>query len=138
MTKDGKRFLANIRTDSPVRVVWLKADGTGKPDFVSLEGEVGYGGRLSPDSKHVLYHGGPEPTNGERAKVRLYAMDLATKKRTAVDEPGETHGHCWSPDGSFVEWVARRERRLHSIGSRRGWRPWFGWFPRRASRSTKG
>ncbi|QJW97040.1 hypothetical protein [Frigoriglobus tundricola] len=29
-------------------------------------------------------------------------MNLTTGKRTAVDEPGETHGHCWSPDGSRV------------------------------------
>ncbi len=83
-------------------MAWLNADGTGKPEFVSPEGEIGYGGRLSPDGRKVLYQGGPEPPKEERAKVRLYVMDLATKKRTAVDEPGETHGYCWSPDGSRI------------------------------------
>jgi hypothetical protein len=35
-------------------------------------------------------------------------MDLATKKRTAVDEPGESHGYCWSPDGSQVAYTWQR------------------------------
>ena len=40
--------------------------------------------------------------------MRLYAMDLATKKRTMVDEPGVTEGWCWSPDGSKVAYTWQR------------------------------
>ncbi|OWK40296.1 TolB family protein [Fimbriiglobus ruber] len=106
---DGKRFLTNIQTsDSTMRVAWLNADGTGKPDFVSPEGEFGFGGRLSPGGRRMLYQGGPEPPKGERGKVRLYVMDLATKKRMAVDEPGETYSHCWSRDGSRVAYTWQR------------------------------
>jgi RNA polymerase sigma factor (sigma-70 family) len=106
---DGKRFLADVRpTGSAVRVAWLNADGTGKPEFVSPEGEVGSGGRLSPDGRRVLYLGGPVPPDKGRAKVRLYAQDLATGKRTAADEPGETWGYCWSPDGTRVAYTWQR------------------------------
>ena len=109
-SSDGKRFLADIRpTDPTVRVAWLNADGTGKPEYVSPEGENGYSARLSPDGKHVLYQASPiaeKPT--ERTKSRLYVMNLATGKRTAVDEPGETHGHCWSSDGTRVAYTWQR------------------------------
>jgi len=40
--------------------------------------------------------------------VRLYVMDLATKKQTAADEAGETHGYCWSPDGSRIAYTWQR------------------------------
>jgi RNA polymerase sigma factor (sigma-70 family) len=110
---DGKRFLATVRPSdlTTARVAWLNADGTGKPEFVSPEGEIAYSGRLSPDGKQLLYQSAPEPKEskeGERLKVRLYVMDLATKKRTAVDEPGETFGHCWSPDGLRVAYTWQR------------------------------
>ena len=88
-----------------MRIAWLNADGTGKPEFISPERETGYCGRLSPSGQQVLYQGGPEPGKGERGRVRLYVMDLATKKRTAVDEPGETHGYCWSPNGLKVAYT---------------------------------
>ncbi len=53
----------------------------------------------------LLYQAGPRPPKGQRARVRLYVTDLASGKRTAVDEPGETHGYCWSPDGSRVAYT---------------------------------
>ena len=103
---DGKRFLANFSdSDSNPRIAWLTVDGTGKPEFVTPDGEWASGGRLSPDGRRVLYQSGPKPPKGERIKVRLYVMDLTTKKQTAVDEPGETHGHCWSPDGTRVAYT---------------------------------
>jgi RNA polymerase sigma factor (sigma-70 family) len=106
---DGQRLLADVRpTPSTARVAWLNADGTGKPEFVSPEGELGYGGRLSPDGRRMLYVGGPEPPDGGRAKMRLYALDLATGQRSTVDEPGETRGYCWSPDGSRVAYTWQR------------------------------
>ena len=36
---------------------------------------------------------------------RLTAIDLATGRRTVLDEPGHTYGHCWSPDGSMVAYT---------------------------------
>lgn len=106
---DGKRFLADVRPSAEeVRVAWLNADGTGKPEYVSPAGEIGYGGRLSRDGKWVLYQGGPQPPKGQRGTVRLYAQDLATGKRTTVDEPGHTNGYCWSPDGTRVAYTWQR------------------------------
>jgi hypothetical protein len=106
---DGKRFLIDLRPNADtVRVAWLKADGTGKPEYVSPEKEVGYGGRVSPDGQRVLYQSGPETAPGKRVKVRLYVQDLATGKRTAVDEEGETFGHCWAPDGTRVAYTWQR------------------------------
>jgi hypothetical protein len=106
---DGKRFLADVRpSDTTVRVAWIKADGTGKPEFISPEKEFGYQARLSPDGGRVLYMGGTQSKPGERAKTRLYVQDLATGKRTAVDEEGETHGHCWSRDGTRVAYTWQR------------------------------
>jgi Tol biopolymer transport system component len=40
--------------------------------------------------------------------VRLYAIDLTTKKRVAVDEPGHTGGYCWSPDGKRIAYTWQR------------------------------
>src|SRR5205814_8361369 len=57
------------------------------------------------DGRRGLYQAGQKGPMGRQAKVRLYAMDLASKKRTAVDEPGETYGYCWSPDGSRVAYT---------------------------------
>jgi Tol biopolymer transport system component len=105
---DGKRFLATSRAGGSPRLVWINADGTGEPEFLTPKGEVVYGPRLSPDGRRVLYQGAPDPPKGRRGWVRLYVMDLATRKRTAVDEPGEIHGYCWSPDGSRVAYTWQR------------------------------
>ena len=85
-------------------MAWINADGSGKPQFVSPEKEIAFGGRLSPDGQRVLYLGCPEPPKGEQPKPRLTVLDLETKKRTLVDEPGSTtmNGYCWSPDGKRI------------------------------------
>jgi Tol biopolymer transport system component len=99
-SKDGKRLLTDFRPDgSSARVAWVNVDGTGEPAFLTPEDEVAYGARLSPDGRKVLFQASPKTPGGQS---RLYVMDLATRKRVTIDEPGETHGHCWSPDGSQV------------------------------------
>ncbi|WP_232068410.1 hypothetical protein [Gemmata obscuriglobus] len=106
---DGKRFLGDVRpSDDTVRVAWLSAEGAGKPEYISPDDEIAYGGRLSPNGKRVLYMSGPKPAKDQQAKIRLHVQDLATGKRTPVDEPGETHGYCWSPDGSRVAYTWQR------------------------------
>jgi Tol biopolymer transport system component len=109
-SRDGKRFLTTARLGgAAVRIAWVNADGSGEPEFLSPEGEVAYDARLSPDGRRMLYKAaGPRPPNGQRARMRLYVMDLASRKRTAVDEPGETDGYCWSPDGSRVAYTWQR------------------------------
>jgi Tol biopolymer transport system component len=98
---DGKRLLTTLRTDGTgARVAWLNADGTGKPEYLTPEGEDAWGAVLSPDRRRVLFKaGGPG---------RLYAMELSSRKRTLLDEPGETCGYCWSPDGTRVAYTWQR------------------------------
>ncbi len=106
---DGKRFLTTASTkDGNARIAWVKGDGTGEPEFLTSAEEIAYHARLSPGGRHILYQGGPKPAKGKRVRVRLYVMDLASKQRTPVDEPGETHGHCWSPDGTRVAYTWQR------------------------------
>jgi RNA polymerase sigma factor (sigma-70 family) len=107
---DGKRLLVDIPAKGQVvgRLAFVKADGTGEPEFITPEGELAWGARLSPDGKRIL-HLGCTPSwlvpYGER---RLYMLDLVTKKRTVVDERGITDGFCWSPDGSRVAYTWQR------------------------------
>jgi WD40-like Beta Propeller Repeat len=106
---DGKTFITTFRTaDNSPRVARVAADGTGKAEFLSPEDEVAYDAKLSPDGKKIAYLGGPRPPKGKPAEVRLTVMDLATKARTVVDEPGHTHGHCWSPTGSRLAYTWQR------------------------------
>jgi hypothetical protein len=110
-TPDGKRFLIEyLAGATSPRIGWLNADGTGKLEFLTPDGEVSYGPRLSPEGRRVLYQAVTKAPAGKPAEVRLYAMDLVTKRRTVVDEPGETHGYCWSPDSSRVAYTWQRSR----------------------------
>jgi Tol biopolymer transport system component len=104
---DGKRFLTTAFDDNTRRIAWLNADGTGEPEFLTPEQEVARGARLSPDGRRMLYQAGPKVPNG-RPRMRLYVMDLSTRKRKVVDEPGETHGFCWHRDGSRVAYTWQR------------------------------
>ena len=106
---DGKRFLTTAHMgDGGVRIAWIRADGTGEPEFITPEDEIAYGASLSRDGQHILFLARATGSTGARAGVRLYAMELATKKRTTVDEPGETDGYCWSPDGSKIAYTWQR------------------------------
>jgi Tol biopolymer transport system component len=104
---DGKRLLTTARdSEGNPRIAWLNADGIGKPEFLTPDGEFAYGARLSPDGRRMLYQGGVRATaNGRRPPVRLYVMDLASRKRVAVDTPGKTNGYCWSPDGTRIAYT---------------------------------
>jgi hypothetical protein len=96
---DDAKLLA---TSPDNRICWLNADGKGKPDYQTPDTEVSFGATLSSDDKWILFQNGPIPPKGERSVVRLTAMELATKKRYILDDPGETWGHCWSRDNTRV------------------------------------
>jgi Tol biopolymer transport system component len=105
-SQDGTRLLTSIDG----RVAWVNADGTGDPEFVTPADEYGNNAVPSPDGKRILYRSAPRPKDGGPVKPRLTVMDLATKKRVVVDEPGEVRGFCWSPDGSRVAYTWQRSR----------------------------
>ena len=101
---DGKRLLATVAAGGDnIRLAWLNADGKGFAEFLTPAGEVSCGGRLSPDGRRVLLQSGPPGK-----ALRLYALNLSSGKWTLLDEPGETHGYCWSPDGSRVAYTWQR------------------------------
>jgi Tol biopolymer transport system component len=106
---DGKRFATTARAgDNNLRIALLNVDGSGKPEFITPENEVAYDARFSPIGGRILFMAGPKAPKGERPPLRLYAMDLSTKKRTVLDDPGETHGYCWRPDGSRIAYTWQR------------------------------
>jgi RNA polymerase sigma factor (sigma-70 family) len=103
---DGKRLLTNL--GSPPRIAWVNIDGTGEPQFITSEEEVAGGAKRSPDGRRILCMAGPKAAKDDRRQVRLSVIDLETKKRTIVDEPGETAGYCWSADGSRIAYTWQR------------------------------
>jgi len=106
---DGKRLLTTARgDDDTIRIAWVNADETGKPEYVTSEDEVAYFARLSPDGTRILCMAGPKAGKGERSKVRLCVIDPLTDKRTIIDEPGETRGYSWSSDGSRIAYTWQR------------------------------
>ncbi len=104
---DGKRLLTTVYS-GPVGIAWVDTDGTGEPAYVTSKDVVAYRARLSPDGRRVLCMLGPKPPKGKRSPTRLCVIDLVTKKRTVVDEPGATDGYCWSPDGSRIAYTWQR------------------------------
>jgi Tol biopolymer transport system component len=106
---DGKRVLMNARGDEgTLGIAWANSDGTGKPEFITSAGDVASSARLSPDGRRILCMAGPLAPKDEQNRLRLCVIDLSTKKRTIVDEPGETHGYCWSSDGSKIAYTWQR------------------------------
>jgi len=106
---DGRRLLTTVWPgDGTTRLAWVAADGKGRPEFLTGADEVAHGGRLSPDGKRVLCLVGPKAPKDGEAGPRLTAIDLATGRRAVLDEPGHTHGYCWSPDGSRVAYTWQR------------------------------
>ncbi len=106
---DGKRLLATAAPgDGTTRLAWVAAGGGGEPEFLTPADEAAYDGRLSPDGKRVLCMAGPKAPKGPDDRPRLTAIELATGRRVVLDEPGHTHGYCWSPDGSRVAYTWQR------------------------------
>jgi Tol biopolymer transport system component len=101
-SSDESRLLA---TSPDNRLCWLSAAATGKPEFLTPDTEVSRDPKLTSDDKWVLFLSGPIPPKGERWALRLTAMELATKKRIVLDDPGETWGHCWSRDDKRVAYT---------------------------------
>lgn len=108
---DGKRLLTT--PEGTGRIAWVSSDGTGEPEFLTSELEVATGGRISPDGRRILCMAGFRRPDEERHVLRLGVVDLATRKRTIIDEPGTSHGYCWSPDGSQIAftWQAPIEKK---------------------------
>jgi Tol biopolymer transport system component len=105
---DSKKFLTTVRVESSIRIAWLSADGKGKTEFLTPKGENAFGPRLSPDGEMVLFQAGPQVHEGPRASERLYVMELTTKKRVTIDQPGHAYGYCWSRDGSKIAYTWQR------------------------------
>jgi Tol biopolymer transport system component len=103
-SKDGKRLLSTWQTDDASRCCWVSADGKGEPEFITPEGEMAYGPLLSPDGGRLLFTSARKLPTGKWSS-RLLVMDLKTKGRVTIDEPGETRGYCWSADGSAVAYT---------------------------------
>ena len=106
-SKDGKRLLGAMHEGAFSRVAWVNADGTGEPEFLSPDDEFAVHPRLSPTGGKVLYKTLPG-IDEEGGKPKLYVLDLATKKRQVVNDPGEVQGHCWSPDGARLAYTWQR------------------------------
>jgi Tol biopolymer transport system component len=113
-SKDGKQWLVTAYEGIGSRLARVNADGKGGLDYITPEGEDAAHARLSPDGRKILYKAWIAEKENAPAKARLCVLELATKKRVPVDEPGEVAGYCWSPDGSRVAYtwqrsLARRE-----------------------------
>jgi hypothetical protein len=108
-SRDGKRLLTTVQPDNDtVRLAWVNFDGSGGPEYITGADEVAYSARLSPDDTRILCMLGPKVASGQGSKTRLCVFSLPTKVPTIVDEPGETYGHCWSPDGSKIAYTWQR------------------------------
>lgn len=106
LVRGGKRLLTTAQPgDDTIRLAWVNADGTGEPEYITSEDEVAYSARLSPDGRRILCMAGPK---APKSRARLCVIELSTKQRTIVDEPGETDGHCWSPGGSKIAYTWQR------------------------------
>jgi dipeptidyl aminopeptidase/acylaminoacyl peptidase len=105
----GKRLLVTAAPgDGNCRLAWVPAAGGGEPDYLTPADLTAYDGRLSPDGKRVLCLAGPKDRKNPDDRPRLTVLDLGTGKRTVLDEPGHTDGHCWSPDGTKVAYTWQR------------------------------
>ncbi len=104
---DGTRLLTEARPNEPTpRVCLINADGTGRPEFLTPAAEFAFAPRLSPTGRQVLFKAGLPPPAGQPVRAaRLYVMDVASRRPAALDDPGETTGFCWSPDGARVAYT---------------------------------
>ncbi len=107
---DGKRLLVSVPIKGEVagRAAWVNADGTGELEFLTPDGEIAAHARLSPDGGRLLYNRYARSWIYPWIGPQLCVLDLATRKRTVVDEPGVADGFCWSPDGTRVAYTWQR------------------------------
>ncbi|MGE4234287.1 MAG: hypothetical protein AB7F43_13240 [Bacteriovoracia bacterium] len=77
------------------QISWLKTNGTKEPEFLTSQGSLSLGARISPDAKKIAYtesSGHHDPT--------LYIEDLSTRKRKTVTRLLSGSGLGWSKDSS--------------------------------------
>lgn len=114
-----------------VELAAMSADGKTVTALTERNSGLMYGvGRLSPDGKRVLFSDvppdTPQPTHDMTR--RLYALDLATKKKSEVAgvPAGVTvFACCWSQDGTKIAYTRRQRhadvvKELNKKGTTRG------------------
>jgi RNA polymerase sigma factor (sigma-70 family) len=114
---DGALFLTSeidLRAKEPMGSMHLvRRDGSGDRKLISAPAVLV--GRLSPDSRRVLYLAPDPERKGKKGSINglgLFVLDIAAAKATRVaGQPlnGTIGGICWSPDGKRIAYSWRRE-----------------------------
>ena len=114
-SRDGKYFLTTSAeiTEKPLthRLHLMNRDGT-EHKALTDKSQIAVDGKLSPDSKRVLYFEKRFPPKDKpgRGQSVLTVLDIATGKPTEVgDIPmnANVEHYCWGPDGKRIAYVWR-------------------------------
>jgi hypothetical protein len=103
-----QRLLVTIREGEHANgLAWINVDGSGDPEYLILAGEneAAWDFRVAPDGLRILCQMGPKGPPWDATQGRLTVVDLAGGKRVQIDEPGQTYGCCWSPNGARIAYT---------------------------------